>query len=138
MKAVLVGVDGSDGSRRAAKFAQNVARTFGAQLYVLHAVESLPQPVVNGLGLSYCELRDRQLTAGQRVLDDLFLELGLDDAEKLLEAGRAAETICAAADERQADLIVVGAQGHGQYRMMPGSVSARLTAMSPRTLAIVR
>jgi nucleotide-binding universal stress UspA family protein len=138
MRTVLVGVDGSESSLRAARFARSIAEGLGARLSVVHAVEPLPEPTVGGLGLPYGELRDRQLTQGQRVLDDVFADLGLDEAEQILEAGRAAETICAAADERMADLIVVGAHGYGPHRMVPGSVSARLVTIANRTLTIVR
>jgi universal stress protein A len=138
MNTVLVGVDGSDGSRRAAEFARNVARSFGARLSVVHAVEPLPDSFAQGLGLSYEELRERQLVEGQRVLDDLVGELGLEGAETVLEAGRAVETICAAAEDRHADLIVVGAHGACAHGMMPGSVGSRLMTIANRTLAIVR
>ena len=40
--SVLVGVDGSDGARRAAEFGRNVARAFKAQLTFLHVIEKLP------------------------------------------------------------------------------------------------
>lgn len=134
----MVGVDGSDGSRRAAEFARDVAGAFQARLTLVLAVEPLPDATVAELGLAPEQLRARQLAAGQVALDEMCRDLMLADAEQVLVLGRAPEVICAEAEDRHADVIVVGARGHGPYRMMTGSVGARLMNIANRTVTVVR
>jgi nucleotide-binding universal stress UspA family protein len=50
----------------------------------------------------------------------------------------APEAICAEAEDRNVDLIVVGSQGNGPYRRLPGSVGTRLVNIAARSVAIVR
>jgi universal stress protein A len=138
MTAVLVGVDGSDGSRRAAEFARGVAASFGARLTVLHVVEPLPASVVMGSGVPLEQLREQMLREGQRILEEMCNDLGLSQAEQIIEHGRAPEAICAEAQERKVDMIVVGAHGHGPRRLLPGSVGSRLVSIADRTVTIVR
>ena len=137
-KRILVGVDGSDGSRRAAEFARNLANACAAGFTVFHAVEPAAEAMAQAFGLPVSDLRRWQLDEAQRMLDDVCRDLDIGTAEKVLEVGPAAESLCAAADDHQADMIVVGAQGHGPYRQMPGSIAARLAVMAHRTIAIVR
>lgn len=138
MTAVLVGVDGSDGSRRAAVFARGLAASFGAQLTMLHVVEPLPPTMVAGSGMAIDQLRERMFHEGQRMLVEFCQDLGLSDAEQVIEQGRAPEAICAEAQERKVDMIVVGAHGHGPHRMLPGSVGTRIVSLADRTVTIVR
>ena len=138
MKAVLVGVDGSDGSRRAAELAKVLADAAGVSLSVIHVVEPLPDSTARALGFSLEDVHDRRLREGQRILDEMCDDLGVGQAGRVLEAGRAAETICAAAAELGADHIVVGAHGHGPYRRLPGAVGSRLLNMASGTLTVVR
>ncbi|HEY0713234.1 MAG TPA: universal stress protein [Polyangia bacterium] len=138
MNAVLVGVDGSDGSRQAAEFASGLARRCGAQLTVIHVIEPLQEGMVSLFGLPSEQLRERQYRYGERMVAELCEELGLGGAEQVIDVGQVPEAICAQAQERDVDLIVVGAHGHGPHRLLPGSVSSRLVKMADRSVTVVR
>lgn len=138
LSSIVVGVDGSDGSRRAAVFARDMADAFSAQLTLVLAIEPFPHGTFAGLGVAPEQLRAHQLAAGQVILEDLCRDLDLDPANTALVIGSAAEVLCAEAEDRDADLIVVGARGHGPHRVNAGSVGVRLMNMANRSITVVR
>ncbi len=59
--------------------------------------------------------------------------------ETLVENGDIGPTLCALADERSADVIVVGSRGHGAIRRaLLGSVSTHLVNHAPCPVVVVR
>jgi nucleotide-binding universal stress UspA family protein len=140
MNRVLVGVDGSEGSWRAAEFARDVARAFRAQLTLLHVIEPLPEGPLTALDDSpqsaYYAARMAKACQFMRELAD---GLGVTEAEQVIEMGRPSDVIVGEAAERNVDLIVVGSHGHSQgTRLLNGSVGARLATISDRSVTIVR
>lgn len=137
--SVLVAVDGSDGSRRAAALAGNLAHHLTARVCLLHVVEPIPDVYSQALGLPVLEYNQRRLAHGQRLLDELCDELSLPGAEKVLQVGSAPETICAEAEERAVDMVLLGAHGHGHpRRFMTGSVATRVCGLCTRNVTIVQ
>jgi universal stress protein A len=139
MTSVLVGVDGSDGSRRAATFARDLARAFDARLTLLHVIEPHPTETMAGLDDAHRHWYEAQMRRATDLLAELAIELQASDAERAIEMGHASDVICREAEERDADLIVVGRNGHRLGpRLMPGSVVAYVSATATRSVAIVR
>jgi universal stress protein A len=139
VKRILVGVDGSEGSRRAATVARDMARAFGAELTLLHVVEPLPSAALTAFDEPHSALYARQVRDGSALLSALADELGVSGAEQVIDMGRAADVICREADERSADLIVVGSHGHGPAaRLLIGSVGSRVASLANRSVTIVR
>lgn len=138
MTCLLVGVDGSDGSRRAAAFAGNLARAFEARITLLHVIEPVP-PGVPGLSRPphasyYAEL----MRHAEAFLDELAEELAVANVERVVEMGHPGDVICREAAERNADLIVVGWQGHRPgARLLVGSVGAHVVAAANRSVTVV-
>jgi len=136
---VLVGIDGIEASRRAAIFARDVAQAFNAKLTFLHVVEPFQNAGLNAFEEPQSELYARQLRGGATLLRSLADELGVADAEQAIEMGRAGDIICLEAEERDADLIVVGSHGHGpSARLLLGSVGTRVASLANRSVTIVR
>jgi nucleotide-binding universal stress UspA family protein len=96
MKTIVVGYDESDPSERALERAAELAGFYGAQLTVTSVVPVLINAYPSGESTS--ELR----RAGARMS-----ELGIE-AELVEAFGDPAETIVEVAEQRAADLIVVG------------------------------
>jgi nucleotide-binding universal stress UspA family protein len=96
MKTIVVGYDESDPSERALERAAELAGFYGAQLTVTSVVPVLISAYPSGESTS--ELR----RAGARMS-----ELGIE-AELVEAFGDPAETIVEVAEQRAADLIVVG------------------------------
>ncbi|WP_050727310.1 universal stress protein [Vulgatibacter incomptus] len=137
---VLVAIDGSEGARRAADFARELATQVGAKLTVLLVLEPIPMVSV-GFGDLY-GLARRQPTDEELDLLRTALDRAADgfpgEVEKVIEYGPAAETICQVADQREVGLIVVGARGLGTVgRFLIGSVSDRVVHLAKRNVAVV-
>jgi nucleotide-binding universal stress UspA family protein len=163
MKTIVVGYDGSDAAERALPRAAEIAEAFSARLVVVSvsgpayapapvsAVEStaelvppavagpvppggtvpLPEPVAapsepEELARRQLE-RARMSLAGRKVETEYVVELG-DPAERLLEV----------ADQRDADLIVVGSREHGFLeRLLGRPVDEAVARRSERDVLLV-
>jgi universal stress protein A len=136
---VLVGVDGSEGARRAAAFARDVANAFKAELTLLHVIELLPTGDREGFEAPEQAWYAKQMRRATGLLSDLADELETPMAEHVVEMGHPVDVICREAEERDVDLIVVGRHGHRPGpRIMIGSVGAHVAAAANRSVTIVR
>jgi nucleotide-binding universal stress UspA family protein len=159
MKTIVVGYDGSDAAERALRRAAEVAESFSARLVVVSVSPSadvpaleptaevvlptlagpvapggtvpLPQPV--SVPPEPEELARRQLErarmslASRSIASEYVVELG-DPAERLLET----------ADQRDADLIVVGSREHGFLeRLLGRPVDEAVARRSERDVLLV-
>jgi nucleotide-binding universal stress UspA family protein len=134
---IVVGVDGSEPSRDALRWAARQARLTGATLKVLTSWE-IPTSV--GWAPVFPLDYDPETLAG-RVLDEAILSvLGADPdivVERVVEEGHPAPVLIAAASG--ADLLVVGSRGHGAFAgMLLGSVSEHLVSHAPCAVVVVR
>lgn len=106
---VVVGFDGSDGSKAALRVAVRVANAFSAPLSVVFGYEPSP------FGGESSDLRNQLHKLGQAAVDDaaaLAAEIDPSVAvEKLVVAIRPVDSLLEAARERDALVIVVGASG---------------------------
>ncbi len=138
VKHVLVGVDGSDGSRRAAGFARDIARAFQSQLTLLHVIEPLPVGMPGAFDAPMSEHYAKQMRHATDFLDALAEELELGTVEQVIEMGRPGDVICREAAERNVDLIVLGWHGHRPgTRLLVGSVGAHVVAAANRSVTVV-
>ena len=146
VKRIVVGVDGSSGSDRALRWAMEFARGEGAELiavYALGAVEDLARGASNavaaGLGIPPSAAPWRE--ALHRELDENWcapLRTAGLPYRVLLEKASAAAGLMAVADREDADLIVVGAHGHGGFEdRVLGSVSYKVSHRAHQPVVIV-
>ncbi|MGO9150532.1 MAG: universal stress protein [Acidimicrobiales bacterium] len=133
---IVVGVDGSEPSLNALRWAGEQARMTGATLRVLTTWE-----VATGTGWvpTFPVDYDPQAVARQ-ALDEAVIEtLGADPdvaVERIVKEGHAAPVLLAAA--KDADLLVVGSHGHGAFAgMLIGSVSEHLVRHAPCAIVVV-
>ncbi|MGI8411985.1 MAG: universal stress protein [Solirubrobacteraceae bacterium] len=137
MKTIIVGYDGSPGAQRALSRAGDVARAFSAHLVVISVTEPMPMTTPFSLGATQPELgplsplssmpvvgtparNDEAGTSEVEVLASGRLEearhqIGdrCPDAEFIAAVGNPAEQLLSAAEQREADLIVLGSREHG-------------------------
>jgi nucleotide-binding universal stress UspA family protein len=127
VEKIVVGIDGSDASKAALRWAVEDARARGAEVVALHAYEvpvpapdATPAPPVD-LPELVTEAHDR---AVQFVTDFVAEVVGnavtVDVAPIAVEETPATALLAAA---RDADLLVVGSHGHGLSGLLLGSVS---------------
>jgi nucleotide-binding universal stress UspA family protein len=139
MKRILVAVDGSESSLKAARMAVDIARRFGAKLTLVHVVPRLLLPP-DVYGLTIAEVEKEHRAYADTLLDKSESALdtaGLETSRTVLY-GSPAEAIAEEAAAGDVGLVVVGSRGHGAVaRMFLGSVSDRLVHISPKPVLVV-
>ena len=141
-RRIVVGVEGSDGSRVALRWAIDEAHYRSCDVEVVTAY--LPTYVPAAPDFGYVSLDPIDLVEEVRKMqDDLVAEATARCAkptvnvEQKLVKGRAADTLIAAAEG--AALLVVGNRGRGGFRgLLLGSVSHQITHHAGCPVVIVR
>ena len=140
-KAIVVGVDGSETSTRAAVIATAIARSWQAKLLLVTVV----RPPEGWWGIGGAPPTPEALSAAlvegqQQVIRETEDQLPLEgiDYETVEELGDPTSRLIAVAEEREAGLIVIGKRGAGlAERVMLGSVADRLCHHSPVPVMVV-
>jgi nucleotide-binding universal stress UspA family protein len=138
-KTIVVGVDGSPGSRRALAWAAAEAAEHGADLIVVNVWEHTLLPPAGSVSVSEHYVPD----PSQRTADDLLgvikEELGDDPPVRVqpqIKQGRPAKILID--ESAQADLLVVGNRGHGGFAgLVIGSVSQHVAAYAKCPVTVV-
>ncbi len=134
---ILVGVDGSEGSRRALLWAVDEAATHKATLQALLVWQS---PCDFGEGLYVPVDEDKLAEGAMQRLEESIAEVTQEapgvQIDCLVVEGDPAKTLCARSAE--ADLLVVGSRGHGGFAgLVLGSVSTKCAHHSRCPVVIV-
>jgi nucleotide-binding universal stress UspA family protein len=140
-KTILVGVDGSETSTKAAEVATEVARSWQAKLLLVTVV----RPPEGWWGIGGAPPSPEALSAAlvegqEQILRETEEHLPLEglDYETVQELGDPTWKLIDVAEERNADLIVIGKRGAGlAERVMLGSVADRLCHHSPVPVLVV-
>jgi nucleotide-binding universal stress UspA family protein len=139
MKRVLVAVDGSEPSLKAARMAADIALRFGAKLTLVHVVPKLLLPP-DVYGLTIAEVEKEHRAYADRLLEKAVASLeepGIEISTAVLY-GSPAEAIAEEGAASDVGMIVVGSRGNGAVaRMFLGSTSDRLMHISPRPVLVV-
>lgn len=144
-KKVLIAIDDSQTARCALTEAAYIAKTHGAALCVVHVADETlmgmhHRTLTTTLNLDHA--RQAIVDAGKKLLEEAIAQVADPSVEtRLLEASdrRVSEVIIDAAQEWQADLIVVGTHGRrGLERLIIGSVAEQLVRLSPVSTLLVR
>jgi nucleotide-binding universal stress UspA family protein len=145
--SIVCGVDGSADSQAALGVAASLAERLGARLVLAHVAELalVPYAAVGGMGPAGIAPRPmmpakpaEEEEAGGRLLEQIAVELGLEDAERRVVVGFPAERLADLADEEDAELIVVGSRGRGRFKAaFLGSVSNSLVGIARCPVLIV-
>lgn len=133
---VVVGVDGSEQSGRALRWAIDEARAHGWPLLLVHGIElgvAAASPYGSGVVLEQLQ------EAGQQVLDDA-LRVAKDagaDVDTRMEVGSSAHALIEAS--KGAGMLVVGSRGHGGFAgLLLGSVSSACVHHAHCPVVVVR
>ena len=125
MKTIIVGYDETDAAKRALERSAEIAKAFGSELIVTSVAGMAPAGPRGG-GVDPVESPDKhreELARAQEALSALGIT-----AELVPAVGDVAEAIVDLADQRGADLIVVGTREPGMLeRLLGHSVSGAVT-----------
>lgn len=135
LNTIAVGVDGSVNAQRAVRFAAELAEGTGAYVVAVHAAApgtaiddpvdgpAAAHPTLTQLLEGWCAPLERR---------------GLDDHDLVVAEGDPRTALLDVAEERGADLIVVGSRGLGPVsKLVLGSVASSLIHQSPVPVTVV-
>jgi nucleotide-binding universal stress UspA family protein len=143
-KSIVVGTDGSDTATQAVREAVDLARSLGAKLELVSAYEPVPAqrlaeerrqaPEDLQWAINPREDVDATLDAAAALARDAGVA-----ADLYARQGDPADAILDVAEERKADLIVVGNKGMtGAKRFLLGSVPNKVSHHAPCSVLIIR
>jgi nucleotide-binding universal stress UspA family protein len=142
--SIVVGTDGSDTAKEAVRQAVELARSVGAELLLVSAYQPVSRVNVNR------ESRDvpadvQWMVSAREDVATLLSEAAATAqaagvaAQTFERQGDPADAILDVAEERDADLIVVGNKGMtGAKRFLLGSVPNRVSHHAPCSVLIIR
>ena len=134
-RPIVVGYDGRVGADAALDEALRLGAGLGAPVAVVFSFEA------SRLGGEARDLDEAVQEHGQAVLDQAVRRAGergvpIETEQRMQHP---AEGLLAAADERDAQMVVVGSTGEGPLRgLLVGSTSYKLLHLSSRPLLVVR
>jgi len=138
---ILVPIDGSNCSGKAAQFAGRLAKRLSAEVHVLFVSET------NYAGPWFYYMLDDAVSKkirqrGRTIADEAaetLRESGVSDVESHIEEGHPGEVIAEMAARLDADLIVMGTHGRrGLERALMGSVAREVANVSTVPLLLVK
>jgi len=138
LKKLLVPVDGSDYSMRAAKYAAELAKLTNGEIVLMHCHKSFP--VVLGEpnfqnAINKIMEKSNELVEPYR---KLFQETGTSFIERILERP-AAKAICEVAKLEKLDMIVIGSRGRNKLEgLLLGSCTQRVLHMASCPVLVIR
>jgi nucleotide-binding universal stress UspA family protein len=159
MKCILVPIDFSDVTRPMIALARQLAKTFGAEIHLVHVKELTAATAPGTLGYGLAGMPELVPMSGVPVPDfgPMPQAMPEDESEKSKLAkwqeeiaqdgikvslreptGTVAKEILSQADELKADLIVMGTHGHGaMYNLLVGSATKGVLKHSTRPVLLV-
>jgi len=139
-KTIVVGVDGSPGSRKALTWAAAEATDHGADLIVVNVWEHTLAPPAGSVSVSERYTPEPSQRTAEDLVELIKEELGEHPpvlVQPQVKQGSAAKVLIE--QSAGADLLVVGTRGHGGFRgLVLGSVSQHVAAYAPCPVTVVR
>jgi nucleotide-binding universal stress UspA family protein len=142
--SIVVGTDGSDTAKKAVGQAVDLAREIGATVHLVSAYEPVSGPRLSeeakeAPGDMQWMINEREdVDATLREAADQMREAGVE-VNTYARQGDPADAILDVAEERDADLIIVGNKGMtGAKRFLLGSVPNKVSHHAPCSVMIIR
>ena len=141
LSTVVVGIDGSDGSDRAAEHGAAIARHWDAELLLVTVVRT-PEGWwgIGGAPPTPEALAAALVEGQQKILSDTESHLDLDGVNyrTVEELGDPVSRLLAVCEINQVDLLVIGRRGAGiAERVILGSTADRLTHLASCPVMVV-
>lgn len=140
IREILVPVDGSENSIRAATFAMEMAEAMNIGVRLFYVFPAASVEVIGIAGMSRTDIDQAAQAAAQRAFDKTRKGVGeaiIDKVEQETSVGDPAEEIIRFTEDDSSVLVVIGRRGLSRMRsLMLGSVSDKVLrhAKSPVTV----
>lgn len=139
MDRILVGLDASSRAADVVTTAVELARRVGGKLILFRAVgvpHEIPAEAYSVTPASLAEMLERE---AKNYLVKVAQELPPDLVEDIVvHLGTPWQGICAAADDRKADLIVIGSHGYAGLDRLIGTTAAKVVNHAKQSVLVVR
>jgi nucleotide-binding universal stress UspA family protein len=135
---IVVGMDGSDGSLKAAKWAEGEAKLRGRGITLTHAI--MPMAASSAFGVAVPPrldlIEDMRISAFED-LTRAAADLDCTDVDVVVEIGTPAALLLAASDS--AELLVLGSRGRGGFTsLLLGSVGSQVASHAGCPVIVMR
>ena len=135
LERIVVGVDGSDNSLAAVRWAANLAAGMGAEVVAVHALGLLDKVGPGGAVPAQPHREDIRRHFEEEWCAPLDAP-GIA-SRRMVRDGNPVSVLLAVADEEDADLIVVGSRGLGGYpELLLGSTSTQVAQRARCPVAV--
>jgi nucleotide-binding universal stress UspA family protein len=135
---IVLAVDGSEQSQKAVPLAVDVARKSASEVVVVHVREHIVD--LGGVWEQESQSRAAAIVdAACKQLEEAGVSSRAEVRRSLAGSGRIAQEIIDAADQEEADLIVMGSRGVSNLRgLLLGSVAHKVLQLSAQPVLIAR
>ena len=141
IKEILVPVDGSENSIRAAGFAMDMAAGMGIGVRMFYVFPAASVEVIGIAGMSRADIDQAAQAAAQRAFDKTRKGVGeklIDQVEQETSVGDPAEEIIRYTEDDHQVLVVIGRRGLSRMRsLMLGSVSDKVLRHSKCPVTVI-
>ena len=135
----MVCLDYTEEARQVALRAQELANLYNASLCLIHVVEPLMVDAGYDIFMDISpDLEDTRKEAARASLEKLQKDLGLTDAEVMVEEGPVKSEILRIAKENEIDLVVIGSHGRHGIGLLLGSTANAVLHGAPCDVLSVR
>jgi nucleotide-binding universal stress UspA family protein len=146
LRTILVPVDGSEWSFRAAKYAVKIAKMSNAQIVCVHAVVSLPTSAYANVHAGvlvprYIEEAKKEAQKWFDEINAIAKKAGVVrlSTEFILDVFSVADALITYAERNNIDLIVIGTKGRtGLKKFVLGSVASGVVSHAKCPVLVVR
>jgi len=138
MEKLLLPVDGSDYSLKAAEYALDFAKSMGSEILLMYSHKPFP----SFLGEPYFqEVHDKIMNNAREMVApfiEMFQNAQVPVDERILD-GAPGENICRVAEIEKCDLIIMGSRGFTNLKgLFLGSVTHRVLNGAPCPVLVIR
>jgi nucleotide-binding universal stress UspA family protein len=142
IKSILFPTDFSEGSSQALQYAVDMAKRYGAKLYLLHVIYDIAKAAGWYVPHISMDQMYKDIEQGaKKELERFGIEEvgGFKDSERNIVTGVPHEEIINFANKNKIDLIVIGTHGRkGIDRIIFGSTAAQVVRFAPCPVLTVR
>jgi nucleotide-binding universal stress UspA family protein len=132
LKNILVATDFSEPAEVATDYGQDLARSYGATLHVMHVIEDMLAMYAPELGFALPSIERNIEAAVRRDLESITTRLDDSFRTVVVRASNVSHAISEYAKANAIDLIIIGTHGRGAVsRFLMGSVAERVVRSAP-------
>lgn len=137
-RSIIVGVDGSTEAKAALRVASRLSEQLGLHLIVAYVTQAAVFATAGRPHSVVSPASQDEIHAADVLLTKIMLDQRVVDAEQRSLYGFPAERLADLADEKDAELIVVGSRGRGSFKSaFLGSVSSSLVGVARCPVLVV-